>query len=271
MENEIIAGRLFVFRQRAIVAVVCMCFAIGAGTLPGLAGDAPAKGQAGENLLQQSTEKSDRAGLRMSLSQAMWAALAFEDDGQLAALLKKGADPNAAEEISLMTPLMVSEKAAIAKLLIEAGADPNGKDKLDRTVIHHAVKMREAATIVRLLGEAGAEIDHPASGIAGMTPLLCAVEHYIEDQAREETALVIRILAHLGADLEAVDSAGRSALVIAAAYNQPKLIRLLIELGADPQRATASGKTPLDYAREANAEDAIQELASKSSGAPKAN
>lgn len=270
MAYKIVAGRMFALSQRAVVAVVCTCFAIGALTVPGLAGDALAEGQ-GENLLQQSTEKSDRAGLKMSLSQAMWAALAFEDDAQLGALLKKGADANAAEEISLMTPLMVSEKAAIAKLLIEAGADPNSKDKLDRTVTHHAVKMRQAATIVRLLGEAGAQIDVPAPGIGGMTPLLCAVEHYVEGQAREETALVIRILTHLGANLEAVDSAGRSALVIAAAHNQPKLIKLLIELGADPQRATASGKTPLDYAREANADDAIQELAPKPSGASKEN
>lgn len=221
--------------------------------------------------VQQSTLKSDRAGIKLSLVQAMWTALAFEDAKQLDDLLKSGVDPNAPEEISLMTPLMVSERAGIAKLLLTAGADPNSKDKLGRTVTHHAVKMAEGASIVRLLGEAGADIDVRAEEIANMTPLLCAVEHYIEGQTREETALVIRILAHSGANIEAVDSAGRSALAIAAAHNQPKLIRLLIDLDADPQRATADGKTPLDFAREANAQDAIHVLASLPSTTPKAN
>lgn len=221
--------------------------------------------------VQHATAKSDRASIKLSVVQAMWTALAFEDAKQLASLLKNGADPNAPEELSLMTPLMVSEKAEIAKLLIKAGADPNSKDKLGRTVTHHAVKMEEAASIVRLLGEAGANVDVRAKELANMTPLLSAVNYYVESPAREETALVIRILAHLGSDLEAVDSASRSALAIAAAQNQPKLIRLLIELGADPERATAEGKTPLDYARDANAEDAIQALASIPTPAPKAN
>jgi ankyrin repeat protein len=241
-----------------------MCIAV-------VCGVTSASAQANTIPLQQSTEKSDRAGLRMSLDQALWASLAFEDKKQLGELLKNGADANAVEEISLMTPLMVSEKAEIAKLLLAAGADPDGKDKLGRTVTHHAVKMAEAATIVRLLGEAGANIDVPAEGVANMTPLLSAVEHYIEDHARNETTTVIRILAHSGANLEALDSAGRSPLAVAAAHNRPELIRLLIELGADPQRETADGKTPLDYAREAKAEDAIQELASIPSKGTRAN
>ncbi|MBX2805734.1 MAG: ankyrin repeat domain-containing protein [Hyphomicrobiales bacterium] len=233
--------------------------------------DGSPKEQATVNSSQQSTQKSDRSGLTMSLSQALWASLAFEDKEQIAELLQSGADANAVEEISLMTPLMVSERGEVAKLLLDAGADPNSKDKLGRTVSHHAVKMSEAATVVRLLGEAGADIDVPAAGIANMTPLLCAIEYYIEDHVRDETALVIRMLAHLGADLEAVDSAGRSALAIAAAFNQPALIQLLIDLGADPQRATADGRTPLDYAREAKAEQAIRILASNPSKSLKAN
>jgi hypothetical protein len=220
---------------------------------------------------QQSTQKSDRGKLKLSHSQAMWTALAFEDADQLRKLLEDGTDPNIPEEISLMTPLMVSEKAEIAKLLLKAGADPNGVDRLGRTVAHHAVKMDEAASIVRLLAEAGAKIDLRAEGEAGMTPLLCAIQHYNEDKNRAETALAIRILVHLGADMNMTDNAGRSALAIAAANNQPELIRLLVELGADPLRAAADGKTPLDYARAAKAEDAIQALASAPSKQPKAN
>jgi ankyrin repeat protein len=257
--------------RQVSLAVLCICCVVFNNLIPAKAKTSSPHLQSKLIPIQQSTAKSDRAGIKLSLTQAMWTALAFEDPDQLANLLKSGADPNAPEEISLMTPLMVSERAEIAKLLLDAGADPNSMDKLGRTVAHHAVKMEEAASIVRMLGEAGANIDVRAVELANMTPLLYAVEYYVESQIREETSLVIRILAHLGADLEAVDSAGRSALVIAAAHNQPRLIRLLIDLGADPRRATAEGKTPLDYAREANAQEAIQALASISSSSPKAN
>lgn len=255
-----------------LVLFICICLVGQLGGMPqAKAGSKAAVSSVLSDALQQPTKKSDRAELKMSLSQALWAALAFEDAKKVAQLLLDGADPNATEEISLMTPLMVSEKADIAKLLIEAGADPNGVDKLGRTVTHHALKMDEAASIVRILGEAGAKIDTSAKEIGGMTPLLCAVQHYVEGQEREETGTAIRILVHLGADTNAVDAAGRSALAIAATNNQPGLIRLLIELGADPLRVMANGKTPLDYAREAKAQDAIKELASPRSGQTRSN
>ncbi len=197
----------------------------------------------------------------MSLAQALWTSLAFEETEELRKLLEAGADPNVREEISQMTPLMVAEKAEIAKLLLKAGAHPDSRDRLGRTVTHHAVTMTEAASIVRLLGEAGAKIDERAEKMSGMTPLLYAVEHYLNDKNRAETALAIRILVHLGADPNAADSAGRTPLVIAAKNNLGDLIRLLIELGADPERTAADGKTPMQCARDAEAEDAIQALA----------
>lgn len=271
MKDGLIVRRLFTCLWRVMLTVSCMYFAVCYNVVSVKAQNSHPTLQPKLTLIQQSTEKSDRAGIKMSLAQAMWASLAFEDTQQLAQVLKSGADPNAREEISLMTPLMVSEKEEIARLLLAAGADPNGKDRLGRTVTHHAVKMTEAASIVRILSAAGADIDLPAPGIADMTPLLYAVEGYTEEFNSDETRLVIRILAHLGADLEAVDSAGRTPLAIAAAHNQPRLIGVLIDLGADPQRVTADGKTPLDHARDANAEEAIQALASIPSRGLKAN
>ncbi len=209
--------------------------------------------------------------LEMSREQAMWTALAFEDVDKLRAILQQGANPNTAEELSQMTPLMACETAAIAKVLLEFGADPNLRDRTGRTALHHAVKMREAASVVQLLVRAGADVNARARDIGESTPLLSAVEHYLEDKDHTETELVIRILVHLGADINAADSGGRTALAIAAAHNQPDLIRLLVELGADPQRKMVNGRTPLDYAEEAKAQDAIQALASATSRQPRAN
>ena len=209
--------------------------------------------------------------LEMSREQAMWTALAFEDGDKLADILKQGANPNTAEELSQMTPLMACETAAIAKILLDAGADPNLRDRTGRTALHHAVKMREAASVVQLLVRAGADVNARARDIGESTPLLSAVEHYLDAKDRKETALVIRILVHLGAEIDAADSGGRTALAVAAAHNQAELIRLLVELGADPARRMVNGRTPLDYAVDAHAQDAIQALASMPSRQPRAN
>jgi ankyrin repeat protein len=100
---------------------------------------------------------------------------------------------------------------------------------------------------------------------------LCAVENYLEIQDRQEAALIIRVLVHLGADINFADARGNTALVLAATHNQPDLIRLLLELGADASRPVIGGRTPLDFAREANAIEAIQALASAPSKQVPAN
>jgi ankyrin repeat protein len=227
--------------------------------------------ETGTTDLKKMPAENRAATLEMSLEQAMWTALAFEDAAKLRDLIKRGADPNKPEKLSLMTPLMAAETEAIAHVLLKAGADPNMCDRTGRTALHHAVKMRQAASVVRLLGKAGADINARAGDLSGSTPLISAVEHYIEDKDRNETALAIRILAHLGADLDLADAGGRTPLALAAANNQPELIKLLIELGADPVRPMANGQTPLDYARAANAKEAMQALAAAPSKQAPAN
>ncbi len=220
--------------------------------------------------VQPHTE-GDRVALEMSIQEAMWTALAFEDAARVQDLLKRGAAPNKPEELTQMTPLMAAETAALTKILLDAGADPDQRDRVGRTALHHAIKAREAASIVRVLGQAGADLDARAADLGDYTPLHAAVEHYIEVEDPKEVALAMRILVHLGADINATDAAGRSVLAIAAKQNQPELIGLLIELGADPGRRLGDGRTPVDYARGANAFDALKALSAGAADRPRAN
>lgn len=266
------APSAWVLRRNCILALVFGALLI-VWTSPEVGAEGGSKTDAGVGKVKSATQPdgADPQSLELSLDQAMWAALAFENATKLKDVLKRGADPNKPDKLSQMTPLMAAETARMAEILLEAGADPNQKDRIGQTALHHAVKMRDAGSIVRLLGQAGADVDAPAENIGGCTPLLVAVEHYFEDKDQEETALAIRILIHLGANIEAEDNSGRTALALAAEGNQPKLIRLLIDLGADPNRPLVNGRTPLDYARDANAEDAIQALAAAPSKQPPAN
>ena len=198
--------------------------------------------------------------LEISQDQAVWAALAFEDTEQLRQLLKRGANPNKPEELSLMTPLMAAETLSVTWTLLEAGADPRIRDRTGKTALHYAPNMREAASIIPLLVRAGADVNAKSDEADQDTPIFCAVENYLEGPDKYAAGLVLRALVHSGADINMTDGNGATVLAIAATHNQPSLIKLLVELGADPSKRLDNGRTPLDYAREANAVDAVQFL-----------
>lgn len=70
---------------------------------------------------------------------------------------------------------------------------------------------------------------------------------------------------HIGArsDLNAKNSAGWTALHLAAMKGDLPMIRLLAEAGADPARTGPAGKTPADLAREKGQTAIVQYLESK--------
>lgn len=199
--------------------------------------------------------------LELSQDQALWTALAFEDNEKLRNILARNVDPNKPEELTLMTPLMAAETVPLVETLLAAGANPNARDRIGRTPLHYAVKMREGVKIVPVLIRAGADINLRTEDSQRITPLFSAIENYIEDKNRAAAAYIIRTLVHYGSDINAADAHGKTVLAHAALNNQPDLIQLLRELGADPNRPLLDGRTPLDYARAAKAQDAIQALA----------
>ncbi len=220
---------------------------------------------------KNSAAKVANDAMELSADQAVWAALAFENNDQLGQLLKHGANPNTAEELSLMTPLMAAETLPLAWTLLGAGANPRARDRTGQTALHYAPKMRDGALIVPLLVRAGADINARADEPAAITPLFCAIENYFEAADKDNAGKMIRIMVQYGADINVTDSNGANVLAIAAAHNRPELIKLLIELGADPTKRLGNGRTPLDYAKEANATDVVQLLGGTTTGALSGN
>ena len=108
-----------------------------------------------------------------------------------------------------------------------------------------AIRYRQPAMVRRLLAR-GADPNGRAPQ-AGM--LACAVRH-LPDPA------ILRLLIEHGAELDAADGDGNTALNFAARDDQLQLARILLEAGADPNARTERGYTVLCFARS----DAMREL-----------
>jgi ankyrin repeat protein len=232
--------------------------------------------------------------------------LALGNSELLHVLLRAGANPNATDRTSRTALMMVGEGPAaltIARLLLDAGADVNAEDQNGMTVLVKAAgrgdkafvqellqrgaalndragerALEEAAysdkgDIVRLLLENGANAKGFGRQTYHLTILMKAAQYgYIgvvdsllafgadvnatDDSG--ETALMwtatsekpdmIRFLLSKGAHVNAQDIAGFTALIKAAANGYVENVRALLEGGADPRITTKAGDTAVSWA-----------------------
>ncbi len=121
---------------------------------------------------------------------------------------------------------------AKARALLAAGADPNRFGKGGVTPLGRAIGAGDEE-LVDLLLEAGAAVgtESPNYGL----PLSIAILH---------PALVDRLLA-AGAEVDAVDSRGWTALRWAAGANQPKSVAKLLAAGANPNGGGDGSPAPI--------------------------
>ncbi len=164
-------------------------------------------------------------------------------DGRLAAarvLLDAGANPNAADPNSI-TPLLMAitnNQLAVAQLLVDRGADVQATDWYGRTPLWAAVEVRNL-DIPSNATENGVDRE------AALRLITAILDKRVDVNARvKEFPPARRHMLPLGS-LEWVDFTGQTAFIRAAQSADVPLMKLLLSRGADPAITTFNGTSAL--------------------------
>jgi hypothetical protein len=226
--------------------------ALGAG-----AGDAP-PGPPTEAEQQAVNDARERSGYAYEMSAEEWSFLR-----KTRALARAKGDLNAREEVSedgerqtrLQRACQRGWQEATLDLLLR-GADPNARSSWDQTALHTAASRGQRACVGVLLLK-GASVS--AADPQGRTPLHCAASP-LAWGASVPAAEIAEMLVFAGADFDARDHDGYTALHLAARAGLADVASRLVQLGANVSVRDKAGKTPLDYARASRNDELIRLL-----------
>ncbi|HPJ70810.1 MAG TPA: ankyrin repeat domain-containing protein [Candidatus Mcinerneyibacteriales bacterium] len=168
-------------------------------------------------------------------------------------LISRGLDINSPNEHG-KTPLMTAAltgKLEALELLIRSGAEWDIKDYAGRNALFYAVEFGQLEAL-QVLAASGGDINSVIEGKndfrTGQTLLMYTAAYSIS--LNGETGEIISWLVKEGADIEATDAEGRTALILAARHNRKKAVRQLLELGADRGKKDGEGHDAFFYAEE---------------------
>ena len=137
-----------------------------------------------------------------------------------------------------------------AKMLLEAGADPNVSTDKGRTTLSWAAAEGSEESVELLLKQHSIEID--VADKLGQTPLLRAADG--------GHTKCIRMLLDKGASVEHTDNEGRTALSLAAIKGHKVAAKFLLKNNAEINAQDRKGNTPLALAAENNHDAVVRYL-----------
>lgn len=200
---------------------------------------------------------------------ALHAAQLKADVSITKALLSAGAEVDARNKWGV-TPLMTAcfnGRTENAKILLDHGSDVNARDNGGATALFFSMRMRKPETVRLLLSRRA----NPNLSITddGTTPLMMAIGKKqfggpMGDWAfsKDHLAIVVDLL-QSGADVDARDKSGETALMKAARTGKVEIIAKLLDAGAQPQLQNDQSQTAADIATEMGNKKAIEALLGK--------
>ena len=169
-------------------------------------------------------------------------AIRAGDANAVTAALERGADPDHAT-VAPMLVLAASRGApAAVAALLEAGADPDALDPRGRPALAVAGARGHLDVVERLLA-GGADVETREGSPPGRTILQLVI-----DDAAEPSTAVLGAIVDAGADIDARDDRGESALASAAFMDRYDAAAFLLERGAEASGANDDGVTPRRWA-----------------------
>jgi ankyrin repeat protein len=154
-------------------------------------------------------------------------------DDVVEVLLQAGADVNKADSGGY-SPLSVAANATIATMIIERGVDVNAVNQSGQSALMLATMFNRVG-VVEALVRAGADVSK--ADLSGNAPLIVAAN-----------ATIAKTLIEQGAEVEAVNNRGETALWRAIHCQHLDVVEALVLAGADVDKADENGDAPLAYA-----------------------
>lgn len=168
-------------------------------------------------------------------------------------LLEAGANPNVPDTAYGALPVHVAlskRQFTVAMMLIEAGSNRHHRHKNGYTPLMVALEQKHVDSVTALL-RAGI---NPMEGVQGLPLMAWASIRWgamHEERDQEACAAMTMRLMEYGCELDAVATEGWTALMFAASLGQHGVARVLLEHGVDPDRTNDQGDCARNLARRA--------------------
>ena len=191
--------------------------------------------------------------------QSFFAAAQARDMMAINAFLDAGINPNAqdADGRTVLIAAAARGDLEVVNKLLSRGVDPNVKDKRGYTALSHASEAMYEQVVDALLSRP--DVDPDSRGLNSRPVLLAYVW-------RDNKARVEKLLAR-GADVNAEDLDGDTALHGAAQTGNVEIMQVLLDKGANVNAQNNSGGTPLMWSAVYGHDDAARLLLSRGADA----